>query len=491
LNPFWSPDSASVGFFSEGKLKTLEVATGVVRTVCTAEAPRGGSWSPSGVILFTPNPRDVIYQVPATGGTPAAITKLDASIHTTHRWPHALPDGKHFLYFASNHVSPLSEQNGIYISSFDGKVNRFLVSTTAGGVYSMGQLLFVKETALYAQPLDLSSLSLTGSPRPIVEGVVVDMGVWHATITASNAGDLIFQKGSVTAQSRMEWVDSSGKHLSFVGEKDVYLGPRLSKDGRRLLVGLGDPTHDVWIFDPFGPDKTRLTFDGDIVAEPVWSPDASRFLAVHGFPNHISRIVIRPVSGSGESSVIKEVPYNSAVTDWSPDGRYLLRENATGDLEVMPVNPSEAPRILVSEATTNGPASGGQYSPDGKFVAFTALLHTGAQVFVVPSSGGNGMWQVSTPDGKWARWSRDGKQIFYVSTHNEMIVVDVQENGDSITLGHRTTLFTFHPSVRVYRQGMIGYDVAPDGKKFLLVVAADENSRPLTLLQNWPSLLSH
>jgi len=491
MNPFWSPDSASVGFFADGKLKTLDVATGVVRTLCPAASPRGGSWTPSGVILFTPNPRDAIYQVPATGGTPSAVTRLDTAIHTTHRWPCSLPDGKHFLYYSSNHTSPLSEQNGIYIASFDGKVNRFLVSSPAGGIYSMGQLLFVKEASLYSQPLDLVSLSLTGSARPIVDGVVVDLGVWHATVTASDAGDLIFQKGAAMAQSRMEWLDSSGKHLSFVGDKDVYLGPRLSKDGRRLLVGLGDPTHDVWAFDPFGPDKTRLTFDGDVVAEPVWSPDASRFLVVHGLLNSISRVVIRPASGSGQSTVVKEVPYNFAVTDWSPDGRYLLTESGSGNLDVMPVNPGEPPRTLVSATTTNGPASGGQYSPDGKFVAFTALLHTGAQVFIVPSSGGNGMWQVSTDGGKWARWSHDGKQLFYMSMRNEMIAIDVHENGDSITLGHPTSLFIFHPSLRVYRQGMIGFDVAPDGKKFLLVVAADENSRPLTLLQNWPSLLSH
>jgi eukaryotic-like serine/threonine-protein kinase len=490
LNPFWSPDSASVGFFSEGKLKTLDVTTGVVRTICAA-SPRGGSWTPSGFILFTPNPRDAIYQAPAAGGTPSAVTKLDTTIHSTHRWPYSLPDGKHFLYYSSNHTSPLSEQNGIYIASLDGKVNHFLVSSPAGGIYSRGQLLFVKESTLYSQTLDLVSLSLTGSAHPIVDGVVVDLGVWHATVTASDAGDLIFQKGAAMAQSRMEWLDSSGKHLSFVGDKDVYLGPRLSKDGRRLLVGMGDPTHDVWAFDTFDLDKTRLTFDGDVVAEPVWSPDASRFLVVHGLPNSISRIVIRPASGSGQSTVVKEVPYNFAVTDWSPDGRYLLTESSSGNVDVMPINPGEPSRTLVSASTTNGPASGGQYSPDGKFVAFTALLRSGAQVFIVPSSGGNGMWQVSSDGGKWARWRRDGKQLFYMSMRNEMIAVDVHENADSITLGHPTPLFTFRPSLRVYRQGMIGFDVAPDGKKFLLVVAADENSRPLTLLQNWPSLLTH
>ena len=490
MNPFWSPDGASVGFFAEGKLKTLEVATGVVRSLCPAPAPRGGSWSPSGVILFTPTPRDAIYQVPAAGGTPVAVTKLDTSIHSTHRWPVALPDGKNFLYFASNHTSPFSEQNGIFAGTLDGKRNRFLVSTPAGGSFSDGQLLFTKESTLYAQPLDLGSFSLSGSPRPIADGVVVDLGVWHATFSSSGNGFLIFQKGAAMAQSRMEWVDRSGKHLSFVGDKDVFLGPRLSKDGRRLLVGLGDPTHDVWAFNSSGPDKTRLTFDGDVVAEPVWSPDSTRFAVVHGLPNSISRVVVRPASGSGDSVNVKEVHYNFAVTDWSPDGRYLLTESADGNLDMIPLNPSEQPRRLFTPTNTTGPGSSGQFSPDGRFVAVTMVLHTGPEVFILPASGGNGMWQVSTGGGKWTRWSRDGKQLYFISMRNEMIVVDIHENGDGVDVGHPTVLFTFRPSLRVYRQGMIGFDVSADGQKFLLVVAADENTRPLTLLQNWPSLLA-
>ena len=490
LNPFWSPDSASIGFFSEGKLKTLEIATGVVRTICPAASPRGGAWSPSGVILFTPNPRDAIYQVPAAGGSPVTVTKVDTTIHSTHRWPVALPDGKHFLYFASSHATPLSEQNGIFIASFDGKINRFLVSTPSGGGFADGNLLFIKESTLYAQPLELSSSSLSGRPRPIVEGVVVDLGVWHATFTASDNGSLIFQKGSVMAQSRMEWVDRSGKHLSFVGGKDVFLGPRLSRDGSRILVGLGDPTHDVWAFDAFGPDKTRLTFDGDVVAEPVWSPDSSRFVVVHGLPNGVFRAVIRSASGSGQSTPLKEFADTFAVSDWSPDGRYLLTESSAGEIDLFPLNPGEQPRRIFNPSPSTGPASSGQFSPDGKFVTTTIILNTGAEVFIIPTSGGNGMWQVSNGGGKWARWSRDGKQLCYVTLRNEMVVVDIREKGDSIEVGHPTPLFTFRPSLRVYRQGMIGFDVSADGRKFLLVVAADENSRPLTLLQNWSSFLS-
>jgi serine/threonine protein kinase len=493
VNPFWSPDSSSIGFFADGKLRVLDVSTGVVRSLCNAPASRGGNWGSSGVILFTPAPRDVIYQVSASGGTPVAVTKLDPKLHSTHRWPFFLPDGQHFLYLASNHTSPRGDQNGIYLASLDGKLNRFLVASLAGAEYAHGNLLYVRESTLFAQPFDLKSLALSGTPRAIVDGVVLDLGVWHATFTASQlTNDLVFQTGSSMAQSRLEWVDRSGKHLSFIGDKSVFFGPRLSKDGQRLLVTNGDPSPDVWLYSSFGSQKTRLTFDSVISGEPTWSPDGSRFVVCLGLPNSTFRIVTRSSSGTGESILVQELPTSDTATDWSPDGRYLLTESGNivrGDSEItiLPLDPNEKPRLL--PVANGGTQSSGQFSPDGKFIAFTMIANSAPQVFVVPFSGGNGMWQVSTEGGRWARWSRDGKQLYFLSMHNEMTSVDIVKKGDSLEIGRATPLFSFRPSLRIYRGGMIGYDVSPDGKRFLLVVAADENNRPLTLLQNWTNIV--
>src|SRR5215467_522051 len=136
--PFWSPDSSAIGFFADAKLKTLDIDSGVVRSLCDAPAARGGSWGTSGIILFSPAVRDVIYRIPASGGSAAAVTRLDPKLHTTHRWPFFLPDGQHFLYLAGNHALPQAEQNGIYLASLDGKVNRLLVSSLAGAAYAQG-----------------------------------------------------------------------------------------------------------------------------------------------------------------------------------------------------------------------------------------------------------------------------------------------------------------------------------------------------------------
>ena len=494
VNPFWSPDGSSIGFFADGKVKTLDINTGVVRIICDAPAPRGGTWGSGGVILFTPSPRDAIFQVSANGGTPTRITTIDEKIHSTHRWPVFLPDGQHFLYYAASHANSKSQQNGIYIASLDGKLNHFLATSPAGGLYSRGNLLFAKESGLLTQPLDLSSFTLTGSPRPLVDSIVVDLGVWHMTVAAAaDSGNLIYQTGSAMALTRLEWIDRAGNHLSDVADKAVYFGPRLSKDGQRFLITYGDPSPDIWVFDSSGAKKTRLTFDGTITGEASWSPDNSRFASILGLANSVFHVIIRSAGGSGQTLTVPTTPVTNAVTDWSPDGRYVLTEHQTPasyDVMAVPLDSNEQSRLVFSAANAPGPSSSGQFSPDGKYVALTVLLASGPEVFIVPFNGGTGMWQVSTDGGHWSRWSRDGKQLYYVNYKNQMNAVDIRQKADGLDVGHPVPLFSFRPSPRVYRLGLINYDVAPDGKKFLVVTAADENIRPLTLLQNWPSLLA-
>jgi serine/threonine protein kinase/Tol biopolymer transport system component len=494
VNPFWSPDGASIGFFADFKVKTLDLNTAVVRILCDAPSPRGGSWGSSGIILFAPSPRDAIFQVSANGGTPSAVTTIDTKLHSTHRWPFFLPDGQHFLYYASNHAAVQNQQNGIYIASRDGKLDRFLVNSPAAGLYSRGNLLYAKESSLLAQPLDLNSFSISGSPRPLVDNIVVDLGVWHLTVTASSSSDnLVYQTGSAMALTRLEWVDRSGAHLSYIGDKGVYNGPRLSSDGQRFLVTYGDPSHDIWLFDSAGTNKTRLTFDNTIYGEPTWSPDNSRFATILGLANSTFHIVTRSTTGSGPSVSLQQEANNNAVTDWSPDGRFLLTEHNTPtsyEVAAAPLQSSDPPRAVLPSSNSPGPSSSGQFSPDGKFVALTVLLSSGPEIFIVPFAGGNGMWQVSTDGGHWPRWSRDGKQLYYVNMRNNVNSVEIREKGDGLEIGHPVPLFTFRPSPRVYRLGLINYDVSPGGKRFLLVVAADENNRPLTLLQNWTILLT-
>jgi eukaryotic-like serine/threonine-protein kinase len=501
--PFWSPDSKSIGFFSDGKLKTMDINGGAVKTLCVASNPRGGSWGSSGIILFTPQTRDVIYQIPATGGTPKPVTQLDVKLHTTHRWPVFLPDGQHFIYEAANHLQPQGEQTGIYIASLDGKVNRPLVSSLAGAQFASGRILYVKESKLMVQTLDAKSLTVSGEPVAIAEGVVVDIGVWHSTFSVSDEGTLVYQTGAVAGMSRLEWVDRSGKHLGFASDIGTFYGPRLSKDGTEILVTLGDPGADVWELDTSGR-RRRLTFEGTDISEPVWSPDEARFAFGAGLPGRHFQLTVKSLSGLGASRKVDEASDIVGPTDWSPDGRYLLSErfvNGGGQIWVADLEGKEPSRVLRVSGPGADYQSSGQFSPDGKWVAL--VLSAGApQVYIAPFRTGSdrgeflglgsaalGLWQVSTERGRWPRWKRDGKELFFVSDRNEMMAAKIAEKGEGLEVGQPERLFTFRPALRIFRQGMINYDVSPDGKRFLLNVAADENTRPLTLVLNWDAEL--
>jgi len=164
--------------------------------LCDASNPRGGSWSTKGVLLFTPNIRDGLYQIPATGGPPVAATKVDTSKHSTHRWPQFLPDGDHFLYLAMNHAGQ-REFSGIYFSSLSaaGSPGQLLVRTDANAFYESGYLLFLRKSDLIAQHFDLGRRELQADPVRLAEKVLNDQGIWRGAFSVSNNGLLIYASG--------------------------------------------------------------------------------------------------------------------------------------------------------------------------------------------------------------------------------------------------------------------------------------------------------
>ncbi len=273
--PFWSPDSRFIGFSADGKLKTMDISGSPPIELCDAAGLRGASWGTNGTILFAPAPRAGISRIAATGGTPVPVTKVDPAQYTTHRWPYFLPDGKHFLYLASNHADPRAATTEIYIASVDGKLNRPLVHSFARVEYASGYLLYLRDTTLIAQPFDPDKLEFTGDATAIAENVIESISTWGAVFSSSQNGVLAYQAGGQqTQQSELRWYDREGKKLGALGS-GTYYGPRFSPDGTRLAVDFGDPNRNVWIFDLRRAVKTRLTF-GATEGAPVWSPEGTR-----------------------------------------------------------------------------------------------------------------------------------------------------------------------------------------------------------------------
>ncbi|HKA37724.1 MAG TPA: protein kinase, partial [Thermoanaerobaculia bacterium] len=382
--PFWSPDSRNIGFFSEHKLKKVPATGGPVLSVCDAPNAKGGAWSPDDIILFSPSFSSPIFRVPAGGGSPVPVTKVDtAAKEASHRFPQFLPGGRRFLYLARRDGA----KNLLRVGSLDGGQSETILETDQQGVYSSGFLLFVRDRTLMAQPFDGKKLS--GQALPLAQGIRVIPGAAYAVLSASEAGAVVYLTGEATGDSRLVWVDQQGKRIGTVGEPAVFDNPALSPDGKRVAVEILDPalgTFDIWTLDSESGNRMRLTFDPGNELRPVWSPDGRR-LAYASLRAGVYDIFIKDIGGSGEEKAALPAqdvkpgipagtrPNRSRMPDsWSSDGRFLLysEENSTtGVTEIIAqdLTGKEAPRSLVTSSRRE-PAPA--ISPDGRWVAYCA-----------------------------------------------------------------------------------------------------------------------
>jgi len=489
--PFWSPDSRSVGFFSDGKLKVMEASGGPVQTICDAPNPRGGTWGRSSVIVFTPDVQAGLSRVAASGGAPAPLTRLeDRKKHTTHRWPSFLPDGKHVLYLAANHASPRSEENGIYVASLDGGAPRRLMSGNGSAQYASGWLLSVRDTSLMALPFDAKRIETSGQAVRVADDVNFDFGVWRGTFTASEDGVLAYQLAREAGGGRLTWIDSSGRRIAPVAEKSEAYSPELSPDGRRAAVLIGDPNNDIWVYELERGVQTRLTTSAQVQVAPVWSSDGWQIVFVQGLGTDDFVLATVAADGAGRQKDLFKSKERIGVSDWSRDGRYLLVDRGNigaTDVWVLPVaDPAKAFPLVQSPFLEQG----GQFSPDGRWVAYTSQ-HTGRdEVYVTSFPGGGTRWQVSGGGGTQPRWRGDGRELFFVSADSDMTAAAVDGSGTRFEVGDVRPLFRVN-MFQGPRFGLYGYDVSADGKRFLVNDAGEAGVPRVALVVNWTAELEN
>jgi len=254
--PFWSPDGKFIGFFADGKLKKVDASGGQTQVLCDAPNGRGGAWNRDGVIVFTPDALQGLFRVSSWGGSPVELTKPDGSrFQASHRWPVFLPDGKHFLYLASNFSGQL-EYNAIFLGSLDSQETRLLVNTSANAAYAEpGYLLYLRDSTLVAQPFDRRGYVLSGEPHTLNDDVLYTPLVDRAVFSVSSGAVLVTQTGKGAALSQLMWFDRSGKPAGTVGVPGSYNNVRLSPDGRRIATDQTDTDGrniDIWVHEP-GP----------------------------------------------------------------------------------------------------------------------------------------------------------------------------------------------------------------------------------------------
>ncbi len=490
--PFWSPDGKFIGFFADGKLKKIEVAGGQPQVLCDAPNGRGGTWNRDGVIAFTPDAASTgLFRVSSSGGSPVAITKLDASrSETSHRWPVFLPDGRHFLYLGAN-FSGLLENNAIFLGSLDSQERRLLVSASGNAAYAEpGYLLYLRDNkTLVAQPFDLRRYVLSGEPFPLSDEVLYFPQVDRAVYSVSGGDVLVTQTGKVASLSQLEWFDRGGKPAGTLGAPGSNNNVRLSPDGHRVAGDQTEPDgrrRNIWIHElAQGLAATRLTFDPSFDGDPIWSPDGKQILF---FSNRTGgfRLYLKNADGSGSEEEVADLGTvgQGNAWDWSRNGKYVLVRKGN-ELWYLSWPERVAKPLLQAKWTVLN----AQFSPDGRWMAYASNETGSMEIYVSPFPSINGKWQVSSGGGQEPRWRQDGKELFYLSADGKMMAAAVT-TGASFKASSPVALFQTHRRLPVSSLDDFSYDVSGDGQRFLIATKLDEaNAAPLSILLNWASQL--
>jgi Tol biopolymer transport system component len=486
-HPFWSPDGRSVGFFSQGKLKKVDVFSGTSpQVLCDAPNGRGGTWSRNGVILFSPDIFGGIYRMPSAGGSPMEVTKPDISRFTnSHRWPVFLPDGRHFLYLAAN-FSGQFEKNTIFISSLDSSEGRPLVSASSNAVYAdPGYLLYLRDNALVAQKFDSHSYTVSGEPRTISDEVQYFPQIDLALFGVAGKGILVVQNGKGADKSQLMWFDRNGKQVGAAGAPGLFANPSLSRDGTRIAFEQteADGRHvDIWVRERVNDAVSRLTFGPGLDELAVWSPDGKR-IAFSSNQRASYGLFQKNADGSGPAQEIVELSRApQAAWDWSQDGKYLLLWK-NGELWYLSLQDQQLKPLIQARWIVRN----AQFSPDGKWVAYASNETGSWEIYVSPFPATNSKWQVSSGGGEEPRWRRDGKELFYLSAEGKMTAVTVK-TGSTFESRSPVALFQTHLRQPISAIHMVSYDVSGDGQRFLINAKVDEpNAAPLSVILNWAS----
>jgi Tol biopolymer transport system component len=482
--PFWSPDSRSIGFFADGKLKTIDLEGGSTQVVADAPFGRGGSWGAGGAILYAPSVQSPLMRVNVSGGTPVPATQLDHSQHTSHRWPFFLPDGQHFLYLAIHHDPSKASNNTLYYASLDGKENRPLFHSKSNAIYAGGYLLFARNDQLMAQPFNSGSGTVKGDPQIVATAVMNDLATWHMDASASDQGLLIFGSGGI-GDWQLLFMDRASKQLSSVADKLTNLQlARVSPQGDRIALQIDTGAADIWVLDLARGVKTRLTFGPVQNLGPVWSPDG-KWIAYATDRNGHANLCRKPADGSGVEETLFSDDQIVVPTSWSRDGKVLLYQRGplgSTDIWALPLAGDRKPSQIISHVPNAG-SSMGNISPDGRWLAYMSSESGGLQVYVVAFNGGQGKWQISTSGGTQPQWSRDGKELFYIDATYNVIAVPVKEVGGALQFGASQTLVSNWSAPQVF------YDVTPDSKKILLDRISQQVSQSVTVITNFTAAL--
>jgi hypothetical protein len=482
-DPFFSPDGRWFGYFVGNDLKKMRVTGGAAQTLAPARRGFGATWSPSGAILFASERGAMISRVPDTGGDAVVIRQAkERPDWISVRWPHALPDGKRFLYFVR---SDKVDVQGVYIgeiSAASASADRRVAPADSNVFYGSGHLAFVDRGRLHAQPFDAAAGRTTGPAFPIAERIDQDPYDDGFAMFALAGNGVLAYRGGVTADRQLRWFDREGRRLGELDPPGEFRDLAVSRDGQRVAYELLDPnlgTRDIWLRDLQRGSRLRLTATPDEDGAPVWSPDGGT-IVFGGIRNRKITLLRESSAGGSEEQLAQLIGFPQ---DWSPDGRHVVVEAhspAQGtdlmllDVETRTLTPYLATPYMEREA---------QFSPDGRYMAYSSSESRQREVYVEPIPRDGRRWKVSADFGREARWRADGKEIFYLGRNDTLTAVTVRESAGGLEFDRPQPLF----AVRIRGADVrYHYAVADGGRRFLVnTVVEDVPGTPINVWMDW------
>jgi protein kinase-like protein/WD40 repeat protein len=489
--PFVSPDGQWVGFFDGAfLLKKVAMSGGPPVSIGQIDGvERGATWGPDGTIVYaTANPATGLQRVSAAGGDPTVLTKPDRERgEGDHLWPEFLPGGQAVLFTITAATGGLDNAQIAVLDFVTGKSKVVVRGGHHAHYLATGHLVYGAGGTLRAVAFDRSRLEVSGTPVPVIDHVVtaatgaVDMAI------AAN-GTMVYVPGDARPTARsLVWVDRLGREEPVSAPRRAFQYPRISPDGTRVALDVRDEDLDIWIWDFASLTFTRLTFDPGGDEYPVWMPDSRRVIFGSGPPN-AQNLYWKAADGTGSAERLTQSPSDQDAQSVSPDGKLLVfRETGasapTRSIDLMLLTLPVAPASSRPSASRDGSPLGvkplthtvyaestAEISPGGQWLAYESNESGREEIYIRPfPEVDSGRWQVSTGGGRTPVWSRNGEELFYVSTEDALMGVRVNAGSP----WHSTTPARVFQGKYFYGGPGTGtgrtYDIAPDGRRFLMI----------------------